>query len=329
MKNLRKKIKALFRDYSVFIAFVLLFIFASIQYDNFLTVLNMKNLLRQYSIIGLVAVGMTFVIITGGIDLSVGSVLALSGVIAAVLSKYNIVLALIAALACGALIGAINGLIIIRMRIVPFIATLAMMMGIRGITYIITNESTIPMDDRMVFLGRSYLGGIPAPAVIFVIILLVAAYIARYLSFGRHIYAVGGNEEAAKMMGLNINRVKMGTYTICGILSALAGVILASRLGAGQAVAGDGYELKVIASVAVGGTLLTGGIGKIFGTFFGIFIMGIIIQIFNMQSNLNSWWQNVLLGLLVMIVVMIQSPTVKEFWKVNALFRKGKNKSLT
>lgn len=296
------------------IAFLILFIVASIMYDSFLTFVNISNVLRQVSMIGMVAIGMTFVILIGGIDLSVGSTVAVAGVLAANFSSKSILLTIIVPLGIAALIGATNGVVITKMRIVPFIATLAMMMGVRGMAFISTGEVSVRVDKLstgFTTLARGYVAGIPIPAIIFITAILMGAFISKYTAFGRHVYAVGGNEEAAKMMGLNVHRIKILAYTINGTLSGLAGIILASRLGAGQPVAGEGWEMTAIASVVLGGTLLSGGVGKFSGTFIGVLIIGIITNIFNMQGNINTWWQNVIMGALLLAVVVVQSQTSK------------------
>lgn len=298
----------------VIVAFVLIFVFASVSYDSFFKYQNLSNVLRQSSINGLIAIGMTFIILGGGIDLSVGSVVALSGVIAAKMSSTSLLLAIVVPIGVGAVVGLINGLLVTRVRMEPFVATMSTMMGIRGVAYIITGEVSVGIDkasDAFTYLGRGEIFDlIPVPSLFFIFILLVSAYVLKYTYFGRNVYAVGGNLEAAKMMGVRVNVTRTITYSICGGLSGFAGLVLAARLGAGQPVAGEGYELRAIASVVLGGTYLTGGVGKMSGTFIGVMIMGLITNIFNMQGNISTWWQNVIMGLLLLIVVLIQSITV-------------------
>lgn len=316
----------LLKSQSIVVALVAIFIFASIQYDGFLSFFNLTNVLRQASIIGLLAIGMTFVIITRGIDLSVGSVLALGGVLAAKLSGYGIIVSLVVPIVACGLLGLLNGLIITKLQVNPFIATLSTMLGIRGVAYIMTGEVSVSVDqvgDGFTVLGRGEIAGIPIPVIIFLLILVAAIYAAKHWPIGRHIYAVGGNEEAAKMMGLSVHRVKISVYLFSGVLSGLAGVILTSRLGAGQPVAGEGYELQAIAAVILGGTLLTGGIGKVSGTFVGVLILALITNIFNMQGNISTWWQNVLMGLILLVVVILQSITTnKTLWKQRGVKQK-------
>jgi ribose transport system permease protein len=311
--NFKIPIKIL-KNQGALVAFILLFVFASLKYDRFLTFINFSNISRQVSMIGLVAVGMTFVIITGGIDLSVGSILAVAGVLAANFSSSNILIAIFVPVLVSAVFGFINGVVITKMKIVPFIATLAMMMAARGIAYISTGEESVRVEQlssTFTQLARGFILGIPIPTIIFIVVVVIAAFLSKYSKFGRQVYAVGGNEEAAKMMGLNVDRVKTLAYTISGALSGLAGVILTSRLGAGQPVAGEGWELTAIASTVIGGTLLSGGVGKFSGTFFGVLIIGTIRNIINMQGNINTWWQNIIMGAILLIVVVVQSQVTK------------------
>ncbi len=307
--NLRN-IKKSFNEHSAFITFIILFVIASVRYERFLTVLNISNVMRQVSMIGLIAVGMTFVILIGGIDLSVGSTVAFAGILAAYFSNVSLFLAILVPLLAGLVIGFINGLVVAKMKVAPFIATLAMMMGVRGLGYIATHENTLRVNKELeIFtkIARGYFFRIPIPVIILLAVVAIAVVVSKNTKVGRHVYAVGGNEEASKMMGLDVDRIKIIAYAINGFLSAMAGIILTSRLGAGQPVAGEGWEMTVIASVVIGGTLLTGGVGKFSGTFFGVLIIGMLTNMFNMQGNINTWWQNVLMGALLLVVVVIQS----------------------
>ena len=303
------------QDNAPLVTLIILFLFATFRYEYFFTPLNIINILRQVSMLGLVAVGMTFVILIRGIDLSVGSILAVAGVLAANLSGVSLILCLTVPLLTGILLGFINGLVITKLRIIPFIATLAMMIGARGIAHISTGEISIrikQLSAGFLVLGRSYIFGIPLPTIIFVATVVIASIIAKYTKFGRALYAVGGNEEAAAMMGLNVERVKLLAYTISGGLSAFAGIILTARLGAGQPVAGQGWELDAIAATVIGGTLLTGGKGKFSGTLLGVLIIGIITNILNMERNLNTWWEHVIKGMVLLIAIIIQYQTEKR-----------------
>jgi len=300
-----------FKNNGTLLAFLVLFAFASLRYDSFLTWRNISNVLRQSSIIGIIAIGMMFVVVSGAIDLSVGSTAAMSGVLAAMLCQTNVYLAIAASLLFGLAVGLINGFLVSGVRMEPFIASLATMMGVRGIAYIATDEMSIGFTsppELFKYLGRgSFLGFMPFQILLFVALTLLAAYVFRAREFGRGVYAVGGNREAAVMMGVDARKICYRVYAISGALSALGGIILASRLNAGQPVAGDGYEMRAIASIVIGGVYLTGGVGKVSGMFLGVLLLNIINNIFNMQGNISSWWQNVILGLILMIVVIGQS----------------------
>ncbi len=310
-----KNIKNLLKGQGSLIAFFILFIFASFAYENFFAYQNLTNVLRQNSMIGLVAIGITFVILTGGIDLSVGSMVALSSICCAALSSTNLALAIICPILLCTALGFVNGLMVAKMKIVPFIATLAMLMGVRGIVYIATNETSIRLAESaadLSWLGRGYFLGLPVPAWILIIFVIICTFVSKFTKIGRYIYAVGGNEEASKMMGLNVDAVKIAAYTICGFMASLAGIIMTARQGAGQPTAAETWEMMAIASVVIGGTQLTGGQGKFTGTLIGVLIVGMIQNIFNMQGNLNTWWQSVIMGLILIVVVVIQAQANKR-----------------
>jgi ribose transport system permease protein len=294
---------------------IILFILASIVYDRFLTFANLTNLIRQASMMGLIAIGMTFVILTGGIDLSVGSTLALAGLLAAYFGKTSFAAAFFLPLIIGCAFGLINGLLITRLSIIPMVATLAMQMAIRGIAYIISDARSFPVDENALglrFLGGGYIFGIPVPAIIFILFFIVSFIVSNKTPFGRSIYAVGGNVNAARLMGLKVKKTTTLCYVISGGLSALAGVILAGRLGAGQAVAGMGWEMTAVASVAIGGTYFTGGIGKFSGTFIAVIFIYLVTNIINLQGNINVWWQQIVIGFMLLFVVVLRSLTKKK-----------------
>ena len=297
------------------ITLIVLFLFATFRYEYFFSMFNLVNILRQVSMLGLISVGMTFVILTGGIDLSVGSIMALAGVWAANLSGVSLTLCFLIPFLIGVFLGFINGLIITKLNITPFLATLAIMIGARGLAHVSTGEVSIRIEQLsagFLLLGKGKILGIPLPAIIFILVVVIASFIAKYTKFGRSVYAVGGNEEAAKVMGLNVNRIKVIVYTISGSLASLAGIILTSRLGAGQPVAGQGWELDAIAATVIGGTLLTGGKGKFSGTLLGVLIIGIMTNILNMDKNINTWWEYVVKGIVLLIAVIIQSQTEEK-----------------
>ncbi|MDB4908559.1 MAG: Monosaccharide transporter rane protein family [Gemmatimonadetes bacterium] len=291
------------------VALVIACIAGSMRYYAFATPENLLNVLRQNSMLGLVALGMTFVILTGGIDLSVGALLAVSGVIAAMLSKHGSLLALAGGIGAATALGVVNGLLITRARIQPFIVTLAMMIAARGAALAVTSEQSIPASPQasaLTWLGRGQLGPVPVPVVLFFLAYAVAWVTLRYTRFGRYVYAVGDSEEAARLMGLPADRLVLATYALSGALAGLAGVVLAGRLGAGQPVAGTGWELDAIAAVVVGGTLLTGGQGGAGATIIGVLLLGVIFNLFNLEGTISPWWQWVLRGTFLMGVVIIQ-----------------------
>ncbi|MGO1989253.1 ABC transporter permease, partial [Mammaliicoccus vitulinus] len=264
-----------------FIGLILLVVVISIMNSAFLDLSNLLNLLRQVSINGLIAFGMTFVILTGGIDLSVGSILALSSAFTAILitSGLDPIVALIVGVLGGFLLGVFNGVLVTFGSMAPFIATLATMTIFRGLTLVVTDGNPITnLGDSYMFqlFGKGYFFGIPVPAVTMIIVFIVLAIILQKTTFGRHTYAIGGNEIASKISGIKVNRVKILIYGISGLMSALAGAILTSRLNSAQPTAGTSYELDAIAAVVLGGTSLTGGKGRIVGTLIGVLIIGVL-----------------------------------------------------
>jgi len=296
------------------VALVLVCVFAAARYPQFLNENNLLNVLRQNSMLGLVALGMTFVILTGGIDLSVGSLLAVAGVIAANLAGQGVVVALLAGVGFTTLLGLVNGLTIAKARIQPFIVTLAMMIAARGLALVYTGEESVRasgVSQGFTEIGRGKLElfafSIPYPVLILVAAYAVGWLVLNHTRFGRHVYSLGDNEEAARLMGLNVGRVTVGVYALSGALAGLAGVVLASRLGAGQPVAGMGWELDAIAAVVVGGTLLTGGQGSAVYTLVGVMLLGVIFNIFNLEGSISPWWQQVLRGLILLAVVVVQN----------------------
>jgi ribose/xylose/arabinose/galactoside ABC-type transport system permease subunit len=280
------------------------------RYEAFLTPQNLSNVLRQNSMLGLVALGMTFVILSGGIDLSVGALLTVAGVVAAQLSAQNAMVAIIAGVGSATLLGAANGLVIAKARIQPFIVTLAMLIAARGAALGVTAEQSVtfaPGAGGLIWLGRGDIARIPVPIVLLILAYLLGWLVLRYTRFGRSVYALGDNEEAARLMGLRADGLVVGTYALSGMLAGLAGVVLAARLGTGQPVAGIGWELDAIAAVVVGGTLLTGGVGGAGSTFVGVLLLGVIFNLFNLEGTISPWWQSVLRGAFLLGVVITQN----------------------
>lgn len=290
------------------IIFSVLISFAS---PRFLTKSNLLNVFRQTSINAIIAAGMTFVILTGGIDLSVGSILGFSGAIAAGLlaGGVNIFFAILAALIIGAVAGMFNGIIITKGKVQPFIATLAMMILLRGATLVYTSGRPIPVPAATtspIFrkIGAGYIAGIPIPIFIMAIIFLICYVVLTQSKFGRHLYAVGGNEKAAKLSGINTDRIKVLAYTISGMLASIAGLIVTSRLSSAQPTAGDGYELDAIAAVVLGGTSLVGGQGSILGTIIGALIIGILNNALNLL-DVQSYYQMIAKAVVILVAVLL------------------------
>ncbi len=297
--------------YKSIIGLILFSIIISILNPRFLTLGNILNILRQTSINSIIAAGMTFVILTGGIDLSVGSILAITGAYCAsmIASGMNPFLAVIITLIIGGLIGVFNGLIISKGKVQPFIATLAIMTFARGATLVFTDGKPISVGyekNAEIFskLGSGYFLEIPIPIYIMILVFAIGYYTLKHTRLGRYIYALGGNEEATKLSGINTDRIKLYVYGISGLLSALAGIVITARLSSAQPTAGTGYELDAIAAVVLGGTSLTGGIGSILGTIIGALIIGILNNALNLM-NVSAYYQYLVKGLVILVAVLL------------------------
>ncbi|MBC6003093.1 ribose ABC transporter permease [Paeniclostridium sp. NSJ-45] len=310
-KNKQLDLKSLLIKYKSLVGLLLLIVVVSILSPSFLSTRNILNILRQTSVNAIIAAGMTFVILTGGIDLSVGSVLALSGAFAASLlaSGQSIIVAVIAAIVVGAVVGFLNGFIIAKGKLQPFIATLATMTILRGITLVFTDGKPITLGSNALAMAFGKIGGgtileVPSPVIITIVVFITCYYILNHTKMGRYTYALGGNEEATKLSGLNTDRIKIWVYTISGILSVVAGIIITSRLYSAQPTAGTGYELDAIAAVVLGGTKLTGGKGKISGTIIGALIIGVLSNALNIL-DVSSYYQMMVKGIVILIAVLL------------------------
>jgi inositol transport system permease protein len=274
---------------------------------NSLASSNLINVARQISINGILAVGVTFVLLTGGVDLSLGSLVALTGVIAATFAHpgdYPLVVPLFMGIAAGTACGAINGAVITRGGVPPFIATLGMMTIARGLAQVISGGRPVSnMNPDLVRIAGDFVG-IPIPVIILAGVALAAWVILANTRTGRHIYAVGGNENAARASGINVRRVKMFAYTFCGGLSGLAGIVLAARITTGQPNAGIAYELDAIAAVVIGGTSLSGGVGSVGGTVLGALLMGVINNGLDLL-NVSSYYQQIIKGMIIIGAVWL------------------------
>jgi ribose transport system permease protein len=301
---------ALLQRQGVLVALVVVCAIGVIRYASFGTPENLLNVLRQNSMLGLVALGMTFVILTGGIDLSVGAVAAAAGVVSAMASGSGAIAGAGSGVAVATLLGLMNGLLIAGLRLQPFIVTLATLIAVRGAVLAITAEASVrvePAGAGLMWLGRGTIGPVPVPIFLLAATYALGALVLRYTAYGRHVYAAGDNEEAARLLGLNVNRVLITTYALSGCLAGLAGVMLAGRLGSGQPVAATGWELDAIAAVVVGGTLLTGGQGGAGSTLLGILLLGVIFNLFNLEGTVTPWWQSIMRGAFLLGVVVAQS----------------------
>lgn len=298
---------------------VLMAVFAILQ-PRFLSSLNLFNVMRQVSIFGLLAIGMTFVILTRGIDLSVGSLLAFAGLVAAVVAKgglesrfaigaeteaagYGWPLALLAAVAVGVAAGALQGLAITKLKVPPFVVTLGGMSAFRGAALLFAGGGPVSgFDEAYRWWGQGYVGVVPVPVIIFITFAIIAHIVLRYTRFGRSVYAVGGNPDAARLSGLNVDRVTIQVYLIIGFMAGLGGFVLSARLNSAEAVAGLTYELTVIASVVIGGTSLFGGMGTIFGTVIGTVLIGVLLNGL-VLNNVSSYIQQIIIGVIIVLAV--------------------------
>jgi ribose/xylose/arabinose/galactoside ABC-type transport system permease subunit len=303
----------------VMIALILLILFGALRYDHFLGAYNVLSVLRYNSMFALTSLGMCFVIMGAGIDLSVGTTAAFASVVSALLSPYGLLPGLLGGLAAGFVVGAINGFMVTRMNIQPFIATLSGMLAASGSGLLLAQNQSVSVsyDTNFTWLGQGDLLGFPVPAWIAVLAYVYGSVLLNYTSFGRYVLSVGGNEEAARLMGLPVDRVKFLTYVQSGVFAGLAGVILAAQFGAGQPAEGVGWELFSIAAVVVGGTLLTGGVGSVATTLAGVLLLGLIFNVLNFENglgwiSLSAYWQSVVRGVFLMVVVMASSGAARR-----------------
>lgn len=296
------------RETGAGVAFVLVFLALSImRRETFLTAENLLTVARQFSMIGIMGVGMTMTIILAGIDLSVGSVLALAGCITALSMKKGIAVgpAILLGLIVGATCGFVSGIAIIGVKMPPFVATLGMMSIARGLTYVITGGwPIIELPKSYLFLGQGNIGGIPMPVVVMLVCVAIGHIILSNTILGRDIYAIGGNEQAAFLSGIKVDKVKLIVYTLSGLLSALAGIVLTSRLSSAQPNSGLGAELDVIAATIIGGASFSGGEGTVIGTLIGAAFMGILRNGL-VLLNVSAYWQQVAIGGVIMGAVAI------------------------
>lgn len=311
-KNIFGLVRSTLNQGGSLIGLIILCIIISILTPSFLSVNNILNVLRQISINSILAFGLTFVIILGGIDLSIGSVLAVSGTFTCgfVADGMNLALALLIGLLIGLVFGTFNGFLISKIGMPSFIITLATMTIARGFAYIYTKGMPIrSQDESFNFIGNGYVGFIPFPIIILIVVLIISYLLLHKTIFGRYVYAIGGNREAAKYAGINILKVEITCFVISAIYAALSGIILAARMYSGQPTVGAGFEMDAIAAVVLGGTSFSGGSGRIIGSFFGALIIGVMNNGLNLL-NVPFYYQLIIKG--IVIIAAIYFDTVKK-----------------
>lgn len=301
-------IKNFVGDYGILLIFAACFLFLSVSAENFLTTDNLVNVVRQSSIIGIIALGMTFVMITAGIDLSVGSVVGLAGMVFAILAPATggaFWFPLVAGLGVGLLVGFLSAALVVWGKILPFLATLATMAVARTAALVITDgQVESGLSGPAEWMGAGSVGPIPAPVLLFIIAALMCEFVLSRTKFGAHVYAVGGNEESAQKVGISVSRVLFSVYVIGGALAALGGLVLTARLNGAAPTAGTTYELQVIAAVVIGGTSLFGGVGTIRGTVVGVLLLGVVMNGMNLLG-VSSYYQQGMQGVILAFAVLL------------------------
>ncbi|RBW68265.1 ribose ABC transporter permease [Bacillus taeanensis] len=305
----KSALQALLKN-KVLLALVIVCAILSLTTERFLDIENIKNIFLQSAIMGVVAIGMTYVIITAGIDLGVGSVLGLSSVIVAglVSNGFPLVIVLLAGVVIGALSGGINGFFITKFKMAPFIVTLGMMAAARSVALVYTDAQTISIYDNAFFkfLRTGEVIGIPIMIIIPIIVFIIGHYVLQYTLFGRQVYAIGNNKKAAELSGINVKRIEMMVYIIAGLLSGIAGILMTARLGSGSPLAGTNLELMAIAAVVIGGSSLMGGRGTIFGTVIGVLLINVINTGMNLM-NISAHYQGLIMGAVILLAALIDS----------------------
>ena len=303
----KKDIGKLLRQFGLLFVIIAIVIIMSIVSPVFMTNRNIINIIRQVSINGIIAVGMTFVILTGGIDLSVGSVVAITSVICGSLLEMGVnwFVACLAGVAVSVLFGMFNGYMIAYVNFQPFIATLASMTIGRGLALAYSNGKPYPIKDAsFIAIGQGYFLGIPIPIILLVLVVAVGLIILKMTTFGRYVFAIGGNKNAAKLSGIRTRRVELMVYVISALCASVVGLILSARISSGQPTAGEGYELDAIAATAIGGTSMNGGMGSLTGTILGFLLLGLLTNSMNLL-NINSFYQQIAKGLLIILAVFL------------------------
>ena len=301
----------------IYIVFAVMLVGLSIFSESFLSITNITNILRQTSLVGIVALGMTYIMIAGGIDLSVGSTIALAACVSASLSTtmgtvLPLPVALLAGVLVGVLVGIINGYVVAYLGIVPFITTLGMQSIVRGAALVYTSGKPInALTDSYVAIGKSSLFGIPTPAIIFMVLAIITWFFLSKTKYGRYLYAIGGNEEAATVAGLKVKFLKASTYVVGGALAAVAGIVLSARIAAGAPTSGEMYDFYAIEAVVIGGTSNQGGTGGIIQTIIGVLIIGVLNNGMDLL-NISGYYQKIVTGLVVVLAVIIDRNNINR-----------------
>lgn len=304
--------KSMISSYGIYLVFVLIFLLLAILNKSFLTVTNLINILKQTSTVSVVAIGMTFTLICGGLDLSAGSVIALAAVCSA---KFGLpgaaplIVPLVVAIGIGVVCGFINGLFVAKGGVPAFIATLGMSQAARGMALLVTNAMPIfGLSPQYVYLGSGKIGNVPVLAIVMLVILALATIVLEMTRFGRHIYAIGGNETSAHISGINVVRVKMACYMIMGALTGFCGILLAGRLQTGTPTMAEGYELDAIAGAVIGGVSSSGGVGKVYGAVVGSLLLTMIANGLDLL-NVSAYYQQIVKGAIIVFAVLIDVRT--------------------
>ena len=307
------------KNLPILLALAALLVLGVLRYDHFASAYNINSFWRYNSMFALISVGMAFVIITGGIDLSVGTVAALASVVAALASPHGGLVAVLAGAGAGLAIGVLNGLVITHMRILPFIVTLATSLGAHGLALLLGHNDAVSIAPTSSFgnFGQGDLFGLPIPGIMAAVAAVLGWLALRSTRFGRHALAIGGSEEASRLMGLNVDRTLVAVYALSGLLAGIAGAILAAQFGAGQPNEGVGWELFAISAVVLGGTLLTGGQGSIAMTIAGVALLGLVFNLLNFENglgfiSLSAYWQSVIRGVFLLLVIVLQARVLKK-----------------
>ena len=300
------------REFIAFIGLAVICVAFSFSSENFFTLFNIMGVLRQASINAILAVGMTFVIVSGGIDLSVSSTVSLSGTVAAIVMVnlgLGVVAGLLTGLLVGLIVGAVNGIVITKASVPPIIATLGTMTVASGLALAVTGGYSVSgLPDAFAFFGRGNLGFLPVPVLIVALMYVIGHFTLQKTKFGASVFGVGGNEEAARLAGISIDKTKIGVYMLSGVMAAVSGMILASRLDSGQPMAGDGLELNAIAAVVIGGASVNGGVGGVIGSLIGALIMSVLNNGFDL-IGVGRYYQMIFTGIVLILAVAIQKKS--------------------